>query len=99
MRIEGSDFKWSSKEAATQPPVIAPGFAMLERAKRASYIDPPAEGTPIPRRTMDGKDVHGELDRRPQLENIPPPASSYAIMPSAHPRTMDPAGMFAERMG
>ena len=72
MWIEGTEFKWSSKEAAISlhsrtnefPPTsgrecpcrdagvgeIAPGFAMLERAKRASHIDPPASSYAIMRR-------------------------------------------------
>ena len=47
---------------------IAPGFAMLERAKRASHIDPPASSYAIMRRACPyrgenhepGKDVHGK---------------------------------------
>jgi hypothetical protein len=31
---------------------IAPGFAMLERAKRASHIDPPASSHAIMRRAL-----------------------------------------------
>ena len=49
---------------------IAPGFAMLERAKRASHIDPPASSYAIMRRARPyrgenrepGKDDLGELD-------------------------------------
>src|SRR6266700_29500 len=54
---------------------IAPGFAMLERAKRASHIDPLASSYAIMRRARPyrgenpepGKDVHGELDPRPGI--------------------------------
>ena len=49
---------------------IAPGFAMLNRAKRASHIDPPASSYAIMRRARPyrgensepGKDDRGELD-------------------------------------
>ena len=54
---------------------IAPGFAMLARANRASHIDPPASSYAIMRRACPyrgenpgpGKDVHGELDHRPGI--------------------------------
>ena len=54
---------------------IAPGFAMLARAKRASHIDPPASSYAIMRRACPyrgenpgpGKDVHRELDHRPGI--------------------------------
>src|SRR6202043_3775930 len=54
---------------------IAPGFAMLERAKRASHIDPPASSYAIMRRACpycgenhgSGKDFHGELDPTPGI--------------------------------
>ena len=54
---------------------IAPGFAMLARAKRASHIDPPPSSYAIIRRARPyrgenpgpGKDVHGELDHRPGI--------------------------------
>ena len=101
MWIEGTEFKWSSKEVASQlhrrttefpstsgkrrpcrdagVGAIAPGFAMLERAKRASHIDPPASSYAIMRRacpyrgenTGPGKDVHGELDPRPGIREQP----------------------------
>src|SRR5262249_14003191 len=52
---------------------IAPGFAMLERAERASHIDPPASSYAIMQRACPycgenpgpGKDVEGELEPRP----------------------------------
>src|SRR6478672_221828 len=54
---------------------IAPGFATLERAKRASHIDPPASSYAIMRRARPyrgenpapGKDVDGELDPTPGI--------------------------------
>ena len=54
---------------------IAPGFAMLARANRASHIDPPPSSYAIMRRACPyrgenpgpGKDVHGELDHRPGI--------------------------------
>src|SRR5260370_13511475 len=56
---------------------IAPGFAMLERAKRASHIDPPASSYAIMQRACPycgenpgpGKDVTESLTPRPELEN------------------------------
>ena len=57
---------------------IAPGFAVLERAKRASHIDPLTSSYAIMRRAGPyrgenhgpGKDVQGEsLTSRPELEN------------------------------
>ena len=58
---------------------IAPGFAMLARAKRASHIDPPPSSYAIMRRACPyrgenpgpGKDVHGELDHRPGIRERP----------------------------
>jgi hypothetical protein len=58
---------------------IAPGFAMLARAKRASHIDPPPSSYAIMRRACSyrgenpgpGKDVHGELDHRPGIREQP----------------------------
>jgi len=58
---------------------IAPGFAMLARAKRASHIDPPASSYAIMRRACPyrgenpgpGEDVHGELDHRPGIREQP----------------------------
>lgn len=60
---------------------IALGFAMLERAKRASHIDPPASSYAIMRRARPyrgenpapGKDAHGGLTPRPELENSQDP--------------------------
>ena len=96
MWIEGTEFKWSSKEArqstciepnstsGNQRPcrdagvgAIAPGFAMLKKAKRASHIDPPASSYAIMRRASPyrgenpgaGEDVEGELNPGPELEN------------------------------
>ena len=54
-------------------------LAMLKRAKRASHIDPPASSYAIMRRACPyrgenpgpGKDVHGELDRRPGIREQP----------------------------
>ena len=58
---------------------IAPGFAVLERAKRASHIDPPASSYAIMRRARPyrgenhgpGKDVEGELDLTPGIREQP----------------------------
>jgi hypothetical protein len=58
---------------------IAPGFAMLERAKRASHIDPPASSYAIMQRARPyrgenrapGKDVAGELDPTPGIREQP----------------------------
>ena len=106
MWIEGTEFKWSSKEAAEsacivgQPSsrrpagnerpcrdagvgAIAPGFAMLERAKRASHIDPPASSYAIMRRVHPyrgenpepGKDAHAS-PRRPGRGRIARASSS-----------------------
>jgi hypothetical protein len=58
---------------------IAPGFAVLERAKRASHIDPPASSYAIMRRARPyrgenhgpGKDVQGELDLTPGIREQP----------------------------
>ena len=58
---------------------IAPGFAVLERAKRASHIDPPASSYAIMRRARPyrgenhgpGKDVQGELDLMPGIREQP----------------------------
>jgi hypothetical protein len=64
---------------------IAPGFAMLERAKRASHIDPPASSYAIMRRARSyrgenpepGKDVHGELDPTPGIREQPRSSTSF----------------------
>jgi hypothetical protein len=58
---------------------IAPGFAMLERAKRASHIDPLTSSYAIMRRARPyrgenhgpGKDVQGELDLTPGIREQP----------------------------
>ena len=58
---------------------IAPGFAVLERAKRASHIDPPASSYAIMPRARPyrgenhgpGKDVQGELDLTPGIREQP----------------------------
>ena len=58
---------------------IAPGFAMLKRAKRASHIDPPASSYAIMRRASPyrgenpgpGEDVEGELEPRPGIREQP----------------------------
>jgi hypothetical protein len=60
---------------------IALGLAMLNRAKRASHIDPPASSYAIMRRARPyrgenpapGKDVHGELDPMPGIRERPRP--------------------------
>jgi hypothetical protein len=60
---------------------IAPGFAMLERAKRASHIDPPASSHaimqragPTAERTLDPARMFAEsLTPRPELENSQDP--------------------------
>ena len=67
---------------------IALGFAMLKRAKRASHIDPPASSYAIMRRARPyrgenpapGKDAHGGLTPRPELENVP--AGTLALVRS-----------------
>ncbi|MGY4434960.1 hypothetical protein ACVWWO_007437 [Bradyrhizobium sp. F1.13.1] len=58
---------------------IAPGFAVLERAKRASHIDPLTSSYAIMRRARPyrgenhgpGKDVQGELDLTPGIRERP----------------------------
>src|SRR3954452_9354595 len=58
---------------------IAPGFAVLERAKRASHIDPLTSSYAIMRRARPyrgenhgpGKDVQGELDLTPGIREQP----------------------------
>src|SRR5262249_55033577 len=62
---------------------IALGLAMLDRAKRASHIDPPASSYAIMRRArpyrgenpVPGKDVRGELDPTPGIRERPRPFS------------------------
>src|SRR5262249_45426005 len=57
---------------------------MLERAKRASHIDPPASSYAIMRRARPyrgennepGKDVHGELDPTPGIRELPRPKAA-----------------------
>jgi hypothetical protein len=65
---------------------IALGLAMLERAKRASHIDPPASSYAIMRRARPyrgenpapGKDVRGELDPTPGIRERPRPIAALA---------------------
>jgi hypothetical protein len=75
---------------------IAPGFAMLERAKRASHVDPPASSYAIMRRAGPyrgenpgpGKDVEGELEPRPGIREQPGSDSAVPLMSgpsSPHP--------------
>jgi hypothetical protein len=60
---------------------IALGLAMLDRAKRASHIDPPASSYAIMRKArptaernpVPGKDVRGELDPTPGIREQPRP--------------------------
>ena len=62
---------------------IVLGLAMLERAKRASHIDPPASSHAIMRRACPyrgenpgpGKDAYGELDPWPGIREQPRPIS------------------------
>src|SRR5215831_16864874 len=62
---------------------IALGLAMLDRAKRASHIDPPASSYAIMQRAcpyrgenpVPGKDVRGELDPTPGIRERPRPIS------------------------
>src|SRR5207247_10283713 len=71
---------------------IAPCFAMLEIAKRASHIDPPASSYAIMRRACPyrgenpapGKDVHGELDPTPGIRERPRPGADFgcAVQPA-----------------
>ena len=57
---------------------------MLERAKRASHIDPPASSYAIMRRARPyrgenpepGKDVHGESHPRPGIRERPGPITT-----------------------
>ena len=66
---------------------IAPGFAMLERAKRASHVDPPASSYAIMRKEgpyrgenpAPGKDVEGELEPRPGIREQPGSSTTYAV--------------------
>src|SRR5262249_3043792 len=59
---------------------------MLERAERASHVDPPASSYAIMQRASPycgenpepGKDVYGELDPRPGIrEHVDPPRNSF----------------------
>src|SRR5438034_11762049 len=60
---------------------------MLERAKRASHIDPPASSYAIMQRASPycgenpgpGKDVHGELDPTPGIREQPRTASRRKV--------------------
>jgi hypothetical protein len=64
---------------------IALGLAMLERAERASHIDPPASSYAIMRRARPycgenpapGKDVNGEVDPTPGIRERPRPQSGH----------------------
>ena len=77
---------------------IAPGFAMLARAKRASHIDPPPSSYAIMRRACPyrgenpgpGKDVHGELDHRPGIREQPGSLSTEAANSAARPLPLRP---------
>jgi hypothetical protein len=61
---------------------------MLERAKRASHIDPPASSYAIMRRARPyrgenpepGKDVRGELDPWPGIRERPGPLTTGRIL-------------------
>src|SRR5262249_37687927 len=65
---------------------------MLERAERASHIDPPASSYAIMHRASPycgenpgpGKDVHGELDPTPGIREQPGSFSSDRHTPDAH---------------
>ena len=65
---------------------IALGLAMLERAKRASHIDPPASPYAIMRRASPyrgenpgpGKDGLGELDPTPGIRERPRPEAGIS---------------------
>ena len=67
---------------------IALGLAMLDRAKRASHIDPPASSYAIMRRTrpyrgenpVPGKDVRGELDPTPGIREQPRPRAVIGLI-------------------
>ena len=77
---------------------IVPGFAMLNRAKRASHIDPLASSRAIMRRACTyrgenngpGKDVHGELDPWPGIREQP--GSDFTVFRSVGPCPI-PTGM------
>ena len=66
---------------------------MLEGAKRASHIDPPASSYAIMRRARPyrgensepGKDVRGELEPRPGIREQPGSDSVIAVMSAARP--------------
>ena len=65
---------------------------MLEGAKRASHIDPPASSYAIMRRACPyrgenngpGKDVQESLTPRPELENSLDPKPTYAVENCCH---------------
>ena len=67
---------------------IALGLAMLNRAKRASHIDPPASSYAIMRRArpyrgenpVPGKDVRGELDPTPGIRERPRPDPDMRLL-------------------
>src|SRR5205823_7084338 len=66
---------------------------MLERAERASHIDPPASSYAIMQRASTycgenpgpGKDVRGELEPRPGIREQPGSDSVIAVMSAARP--------------
>jgi hypothetical protein len=76
---------------------IAPGFAMLARAKRASHIDPPPSSYAIMRRACPyrgenpgpGKDVTESLTPRPELENDQDPTRKWSVHRSSRGLTPD----------
>ena len=82
-RYASGEIDWTGRISSERPcrdagvGEIAPGFAMLERAKRASHIDPPASSyaimrraRPTAKRTMDPARIFTEsLTPRPELEN------------------------------
>ena len=81
---------------------------MVNRAKRASHIDPPASSNAIMRRVRPyggenpehGKDVLGELDHRPGIRERPRegaalPASSIALKRSTPRAGRDAGGIDA----
>src|SRR5262249_11396918 len=65
---------------------------MLDRAKRASHIDPPASSYAIMQRACPycgenpgpGKDVYGELDPRPGIREQPRHNTDIGVRPLSH---------------
>src|SRR6201995_4167436 len=79
---------------------------MLERAKRASHIDPPASSYAIMRRVRPyrgenhgpGKDVQGELDLTPGIGEQPwPKLESGEHLECAEPRAGIGSGLITDR--